>query len=206
MTLRTSILFLALAALFACGCCTAPESDSDPETTTTDTIAPVTKTCESSPMAPVIAAPEDIGGFVAAMLPPFDVDTTCEVVTARFYLNDDLAPCEPPDSLDLVSVIVDVNNPGPPVIGSHAVVGLPSPSMWVETEEPNVYDVSWPVQTTHVAGRQPLVGVVVQEHLCPMTRPICGGRTALRYRMASGWDSLGTGLHFGIGDCHQTSP
>lgn len=156
-------------------------------------------------MAPVIAAPEDIGGFVAAMLPPFGAVTTCEVVTARLYLNDDIAPCEPPDAVDIVSFDVDVDNLGaPPAIST--VAPLPTHGTWVATEEPNVYEVRWQIQTSHTADLTPLVGVVVRPNLCPITRPVCDEQEAVRYRTTGTWTPLGTGLHFGLEDCHQTFP
>ena len=205
MNIRTSILG-ALAMLTLTCCCAAPESDSDMETTAaSDTNEVVAETCAPGPMAPLVAAPEDIGGFVAAMLPPFDVDTACEAVTARFYLNDDLAPCEPPDAIDIVLGATDVNNPGP-LSTDHKAVLLSPKNMWVETEDPNIYEVSWPIHTSYGPGESPVVGVTVQAHLCPITRPICSGYSAIRYRVSGGISALTIGLHFGLGDCHQTSP
>ena len=204
MNIRTSILG-ALAMLALTCCCAAPESDSDMETTAaSDTNEVVADTCDSGPMAPLVAAPEDVAGIVAAVLPPFDATTTCEVVTARLYLNDDIAPCEPPDAVDIVSFDVDMDNLGaPPAL--HTVAPLPAQGTWVATEEPNIYEVRWQIQTSHAADMTPLVGVVVRSNLCPITRPVCDGQEAVRYRTTGAWSPI-AGLYFGLADCHQTFP
>lgn len=197
--------------LFACGC-TAPESDSYPETTTADTNTTIatdtttsTDVCDPGSMAPLIAEPEDLAGVVAAVLPPFEVSTTCKVVTARLYLNDDIAPCEPPDAVDIVSFDVDVDNLGaPPAIST--VAPLPGQGTWVATEQPSIYEVRWQIQTSHAADLTPLVGVVVRSNLCPITRAACDEQEALRYRTTGEWSSVGSGLYFSLGDCHQTFP
>lgn len=178
---------------FACGC-TASETGSNLLETTT------TETCEPGPMVPLIAAPEDIDGIVAAVLPPFGVVTTCEVVTARLYLNDDIAPCEPPDAVDIVSFDVDMDNLGaPPALST--VAPLPAQGTWVATGQPNIYEVRWKIQTSHTADLAPVVGAVVRPHLCPIARHACDGQDAVRYRTTGGWTSLDAGLYFSLADC-----
>ena len=197
-----SLIAIAVLFLTACDCPSVAETDSGPSETGTDTTSSLLDTCDSNPMAPLVAAPEDVAGIVAAVLPPFDAATTCEAVTARLYLNDDIAPCEPPDAVDIVSFDVDMDNLGaPPAL--HTVAPLPAQGTWVATEEPNIYEVRWQIQTSHAADLTPLVGVVVRSNLCPITRPVCEGQEAVRYRTTGAWSPI-SGLYFGLADCHQT--
>lgn len=168
-------------------------------------------TPNSASSGPLVSSGDDLGGVVAVVLPPFDVDTDCKTVVVGFTISPD--PCELPAAIDIVSF--DTEDPMlAPVPTVYAVVPLSESTPLGLTAVPNVFEVRLPVATSHTKDSTPIVGAVARKNLCPAVMPLCEDVKALRYRAqepAMGWHPLsetlpgnmGTNgtLYFGLADC-----
>ena len=171
-----------------------PTTLTAPETTTTPTCATV-----APDLMPVLPAPEDLAGVVVTPLPPFDVSTVCDTVVVGLYLNDDVAPCEAPEAIDLVHYDVETLDDlsAPPALVF--VAPLPPQNKWISTAQLGVYELRFHLPTGHAPNRIPLVGAMVRANLCPVT--VACVEPAHRYRTSGEWSTLEWGLYFGLADC-----
>lgn len=202
------LMFALVACLLGCGGYVSESSSgggSGGGGASTATAEPATTTSEppcalvAPDLMPVLPTPEDVDGVVLTPLPPFDVPTVCDTVVVGLYLNDDIAPCEAPASIDLVHYDVQSLDDldAPPAIVF--VAPLPPQGEWISTAHAGVYELRFHLPTGHAAGRIPLVGAVVRANLCPVT--VGCVESAHRYRTSGEWSTLETGLYFGLADC-----